>query len=664
MTDITTNAQLKQILEDSKPRIESAGQRRYHNAYGLLNRVAQTLYRLEKADDSASPDEQNLAVAEILLSRLDMIERDLTWLEDASFTLGDDEYLVMADEAEWVKTGNEQRDPNGILYLTDKRLLFEQKEVTEKRFGLMGGGEQHELERSYDLTQLGRVDAIGDQLHVTLRSGNQRDAEVFTIFGDPATWDAQLGAYCALPPRVVMTFIPDGELPDGMEDIIREFADGWYVMDGEKKLNKILNDNLVDPIELAFALGHPDPVIRLGVMKAFTKAKFAFKEDVAYAIYWLLSAVQNEPDVQLRRTAMYAINYVFPNYNVGKGFPIPDDAINRVTPPELQTQTPFEVMQAVMYRVLAFDENAWVRAKAAELIDDKFFKPDPFLGLLYTSDDPDVQAFAAYHLFLRDTDAIRQQIDILIEPLTHAFLRGYRYRLFSMFDKIQEFGDKRLATCLYPFLQEGSSHDRNKVMEILSALDVDDLGTVLQGALKSDDASERKYASGLLLKSGDVDMLREHLKQETDEIVRGTILFGLFQQEQVKLDNFEDIMAVIKSMHPPASRNIEDIEMLVPKLAKYPERAKEITAVVRPFMFNRVTLDTLAEIGDWECINAIKSAVLNNKISMGLGESYLKKMGVKNPRVDIQGLMHPKQLESWRRSQNRNSPSRKFPDKF
>ena len=36
-------------------------------------------------------------------------------------------------------TGKGKDDPDGILYLTDQRLVFEQKETTGKKLGLFGG---------------------------------------------------------------------------------------------------------------------------------------------------------------------------------------------------------------------------------------------------------------------------------------------------------------------------------------------------------------------------------------------------------------------------------------------------------------------------------------------------------------------------------------------
>ncbi len=75
---------------------------------------------------------------------LNDIEYVLTQLAEASFQLLPTEAGIAAVKAVWCKTGKEQKeDPEGVLYLTDQRLLFEQKEevatkkvlfvVTEKK---------------------------------------------------------------------------------------------------------------------------------------------------------------------------------------------------------------------------------------------------------------------------------------------------------------------------------------------------------------------------------------------------------------------------------------------------------------------------------------------------------------------------------------------------
>ncbi len=68
---------------------------------------------------------------------------DITWYldqkDEASFKFLARESLFLAAKAEWVQTGKGKNDPDGILYLTDQRLVFEQKETTGKTLGLFGG---------------------------------------------------------------------------------------------------------------------------------------------------------------------------------------------------------------------------------------------------------------------------------------------------------------------------------------------------------------------------------------------------------------------------------------------------------------------------------------------------------------------------------------------
>ena len=60
---------------------------------------------------------------------LENIDYLLTQLAEASFQLLPTEAGIAAVKAVWCKTGKEQKgDPQGVLYLTDQRLIFEQKE--------------------------------------------------------------------------------------------------------------------------------------------------------------------------------------------------------------------------------------------------------------------------------------------------------------------------------------------------------------------------------------------------------------------------------------------------------------------------------------------------------------------------------------------------------
>lgn len=60
-------------------------------------------------------------------------------LKEASITLNPDESVIMACKIEWAATGKGGDDPDGNIYLTDKRLVFEQKEKKGKFLGLFGG---------------------------------------------------------------------------------------------------------------------------------------------------------------------------------------------------------------------------------------------------------------------------------------------------------------------------------------------------------------------------------------------------------------------------------------------------------------------------------------------------------------------------------------------
>jgi DNA repair exonuclease SbcCD ATPase subunit len=65
----------------------------------------------------------------ILQSRLQRIEWMMTELSEATFQLLPTESGIMAVKAVWARTGEEKKDdPEGVLYLTDQRLIFEQKE--------------------------------------------------------------------------------------------------------------------------------------------------------------------------------------------------------------------------------------------------------------------------------------------------------------------------------------------------------------------------------------------------------------------------------------------------------------------------------------------------------------------------------------------------------
>jgi len=112
-------------------------------------------------------------------------------MEEASFDFGDGEQVVMADKAEWVVTGKGKEDPDGILFLTNQRMVFEQKEKTGKKFGLFGGKMQHGIQWEYPLDQIASVSfedkgMMGrkDMLMLQMQSGAEHDEITLESKGD------------------------------------------------------------------------------------------------------------------------------------------------------------------------------------------------------------------------------------------------------------------------------------------------------------------------------------------------------------------------------------------------------------------------------------------------------------------------------------------------
>ncbi|MBK8433527.1 MAG: hypothetical protein IPL28_20585 [Chloroflexi bacterium] len=105
----------------------------------LLTQVDQAIDRTEKRVSQVSTNLQNLykGVKEGLNETQGAIER-AEWMiqqidESPAIELYPAEGPLLAVEATWEKDGD--GDPSGILYLTDQRILFEQKEeIATKKF--------------------------------------------------------------------------------------------------------------------------------------------------------------------------------------------------------------------------------------------------------------------------------------------------------------------------------------------------------------------------------------------------------------------------------------------------------------------------------------------------------------------------------------------------
>ena len=145
-TKVRLNQELIHLKADIKP-IEQQLVRAFANP----NNVPLTRQILNPLNVSVENLSKKVAASESLLRGMyDSFERELNVfsknLENIEWTIKEfessnikllmHEFLIMGVKAVWTKDGNEDKDdPEGILYLTDQRIFFEQKEeVTTKKF--------------------------------------------------------------------------------------------------------------------------------------------------------------------------------------------------------------------------------------------------------------------------------------------------------------------------------------------------------------------------------------------------------------------------------------------------------------------------------------------------------------------------------------------------
>jgi hypothetical protein len=159
----------------------------------LLNQVSNVERSLQ---DSCSKVD---IPANEIKNRLTQVHWAFDQMTQAKFSLAKDECLVMAAAARWDKEGKE--DPEGVLYLTDKRILFERKEkvATKKVLFITTASELvHEVLIDQTLSNLQAIQADNkglfghqDYIHVTF-TAPQLGAAAFHLKGQPAKEWAEL----------------------------------------------------------------------------------------------------------------------------------------------------------------------------------------------------------------------------------------------------------------------------------------------------------------------------------------------------------------------------------------------------------------------------------------------------------------------------------------
>lgn len=144
-------------LNSAKTRIDKVED----NLSGLYSALESDLYRLE-AD-------------------LGRVEKMMTWLDEApDIVLRETEGPIVAAKAEWQRD-SEGNGPEGYLFLTDQRLIFEQREevVTKRRFGIFKA--ESEMLQSVLLTlNANEIEQVMDE-----EEGRFRKKELLTVRGGP-----------------------------------------------------------------------------------------------------------------------------------------------------------------------------------------------------------------------------------------------------------------------------------------------------------------------------------------------------------------------------------------------------------------------------------------------------------------------------------------------
>ena len=127
------------------------------------------------------------------------IEYLVTQLAEATFQLLPTEGGIAAIKAVWCKTGKEQKgDPEGVLYLTDQRLLFEQKEEIVTKKVLFVATEKQKVQhlqiecpvRLVDKVDTSKQGILKNEDHIEIRFASDAPVEIthFHIWQENAIW--------------------------------------------------------------------------------------------------------------------------------------------------------------------------------------------------------------------------------------------------------------------------------------------------------------------------------------------------------------------------------------------------------------------------------------------------------------------------------------------
>ncbi len=194
---------LNRELEEVEPEYDSLMVAEGPKVASIGERLEQRLERIQD-DIDASESQIRSSFGEVpnnvaqTVKHLDDIEGYLDLADEASFPLLAGEGIFLAVKAEWEKTGKDKKDPDGIFYITDKRIIMEQKEKVGKNFLGMGGEMQQDILWE---SPIGAVDEVShenkglmggiDLIHIKFGSGGPfGDTTIEVKGGIQAEWFA------------------------------------------------------------------------------------------------------------------------------------------------------------------------------------------------------------------------------------------------------------------------------------------------------------------------------------------------------------------------------------------------------------------------------------------------------------------------------------------
>ena len=157
-------------------------------------------------------------------SQLRQIVNYLDLADEAAFELDGGESIYMVAKAEWDDGGEK---PDGFLYLTNQRVLFEQKEKVGKTFGMFGGKEVQEILWEAPLSTLQEATnedkgMFGgkDMVHMSFDSGASYGNLTVEIKGgvDSSIWSTQINRAASGKIDDESTVEPDPELIERLRE--------------------------------------------------------------------------------------------------------------------------------------------------------------------------------------------------------------------------------------------------------------------------------------------------------------------------------------------------------------------------------------------------------------------------------------------------------------